>query len=160
MTYLFFSTLFLCIFFSDITGWKRYQILTTAGAAISLLTFILVGCTRQSGGYAKFVMVSILTPISGRISIYLYLFILLLFVFFRCLAFARQNTPEYLFVGKLILIRKNLFFYITYSHQPTYITINEMDNSNNEGIIFTIFHIGGSNEGNNRFSSSIKNISL
>lgn len=54
---------------SDITGWKRYQILTTAGAAISLLTFMLVGCTRQSGGYAKFVMVSILTPISGACSL-------------------------------------------------------------------------------------------
>ena len=93
MTYLLLFTLFLFIFFSDITGWKRYQILTTAGAAISLLTFMLVGCTRQSGGYAKFVMMSILTPISGRISIYLYLFILLLFLFFCCFFFGVWLLP-------------------------------------------------------------------
>ena len=47
------------------------------------------------------------------------------------------------------MIRKILFFDISYSHQPTYMTPNKMANGNNEGIIFTIFHIGGSNEGNN-----------
>ena len=50
---------------SDTSSWTEYQILTTVATATCLLTFIVLVCARQSSGYAKFIVVSVFSPVSG-----------------------------------------------------------------------------------------------